>query len=203
MEQVIWKPIVGYEDRYVVSNEGEVKSLDIYVNYRHGKRLYKGRIKPTYRNNRGYTIVALCKDNVSTYHLVHRLVAEAFVPNVDGKPQVNHIDGNIENNHASNLEWVTDNENKAHSSIAVGGTQRPKRRVKLANEATGEVIVFDGLREAERALNLDHGTVMKVLRGKQRVHRGYMISYIEEVMPDADIDNAKTEREAEAVSCCG
>ena len=56
MEQVIWKPVVGYEDRYVVSNEGEVKSLDTYVNYRFGKRLSKGRIKPTYRNDRGYTI---------------------------------------------------------------------------------------------------------------------------------------------------
>ena len=203
MEQVIWKPVVGYEDRYVVSNEGEVKSLDIYVNYRFGKRLSKGRIKPTYTNNRGYIIVALCKDNKSTYHLVHRLVAEAFVPNTEGKPQVNHIDGNIENNHADNLEWVTDNENKAHSSIAVGGTQRPKRRVKLTNEATGEVIIFDGLREAERVLRLDHGSVMKVLRGEQRVHRGYIISYVEGVTSDADIDATETEREAEAVSCCG
>ena len=51
MEQVIWKPVVGFEDRYVVSNEGEVKSLDIYVNYRYGKRLYKGRVKPTRKNN--------------------------------------------------------------------------------------------------------------------------------------------------------
>ena len=193
MEQVIWKPVVGFEDRYVVSNEGEVKSLDIYVNYRYGKRLYKGRVKPTRKNNRGYVTVSLCKDNKSYTCLVHRLVAEAFVENAENKPQVNHIDGNVENNCADNLEWTTDNENKAHSGVEVGGTQRPKRGVVVTNETTGEIFCFEGLREAERALCLDHGTVMKVLRGEQRVHRGYTISYAEEVMPNADIDNAKTE----------
>ena len=177
MEQVIWKPVVGYEDRYVVSNEGKVKSLDIYVNYKNGKRLYKGRVKPTRKNNRGYVTVSLCRDNKSYTCLVHRLVAEAFIENADNKPQVNHIDGNIENNRADNLEWVTDSENKAHSGVAVGGTQRPKRGVIVTKEATGEIFCFGGLREAERTLDLDHGSVMKVLRGKQHIHRGYHISY--------------------------
>ena len=138
MEQVVWKPVPGYEDRYEVSNTGLVKSLDIYVNCRGGKtRISKGRIKPTHKNNRGYLMVGLCRDNKTDTTLVHRLVAEAFVPNPKGKPQVNHIDGNINNNRADNLEWVTDNENKAHSSVAIGGTQRPKKAVVVTNMTTG------------------------------------------------------------------
>lgn len=178
MEQVIWKPVVGFEGIYEVSNDGRVRSLDIYVNCRGGKtRLRKGRMKPTYKNNRGYVILNLYRDSKATYSLVHRLVAEAFVPNPYNKPQVNHIDGDKTNNSADNLEWVTDNENKAHSSVSVGGTQRPKKAVVVTKKTTGKVFNFGGLREAERALNLDHGSAMKVLSGKQITHRGYYIAY--------------------------
>lgn len=178
MEQVIWRPVVGYEGLYVVSNDGQVRSLDTYLDCGSGaKRLRKGRIKPQRANNRGYAMVKLCKDGRSINTLVHRLVAEVFVPNNDNKPQVNHIDGDKTNNCADNLEWVTDNENKAHSSIAVGGTQRPKKAVVVTKKTTGEAFHFNGVREAERALYLDHGTVMKVLSGRQKSHRGYYITY--------------------------
>ncbi len=177
MEQVIWKPVKGYEDRYEVSNIGQIRSSDMYVNCAYGKRIYKGRIKATRPNNRGYITVALCVDNKTTTHLVHRLVAEAFVPNEYGKPQVNHIDGDKSNNTAANLEWVTDNENKVHSSVDVGGTQRPMTAVVVTENITGDRFYFNGLREAERALGLDHGTVMKVLRGRGHTYKGYSIAY--------------------------
>ena len=178
MEQVIWLPVVGFEDRYQVSNDGRVRSLDIYVNAGRGNtRLSKGRIKPLRKNNRGYVTVALCRDNRTTHELVHRLVAKAFINNPFDKPQVNHIDGDNTNNRADNLEWVTDNENKAHSAVYVGGTQRPKKPVVVVNVATGETFCYGGLREAERDLDLDHGTVMKVMRGRQYAHKGYHLSY--------------------------
>ena len=180
MEQVIWKPVKGYEGLYEVSNDGQVRSLDTYIDCGFGaKRLHKGRIKPQRANNRGYLIVALWHNSKQFNTTVHRLVAEAFVPNVNNKPQVNHIDGDITNNSADNLEWVTDNENKAHSSIAVGGTQRPKKAVVVTKKTTGEAFRFDGLRVAERTLCLDHGSVMKVLKGIAKSHRGYMIAYAE------------------------
>ena len=178
MEQVVWKPVVGFEDRYEVSNDGRVRSLDMYLNGKGGmKRLCKGRVKPLYRNNRGYVIVSLCRDNKAAYSLVHRLVAEAFISNPYGKPQVNHIDGDNTNNRADNLEWVTDNENKAHSSIAVGGTQRPKKAVVVTKKTTGEVFRFDGLREAERALNLEHSSAQRVVLGRQHTTKGYTLHY--------------------------
>jgi hypothetical protein len=200
MEQVIWMPVKGYEERYLVSNDGRVKSLDIYVNCKNGKRLYEGRIKPQYTNNRGYLTVALCKDNKTVRALIHRIVAEAFICNPNNLPQVNHIDGDPTNNHASNLEWVTDNENKKHSSIDVGGTQRPKRAVVVTDTVTGKIFHFGGVREAERVLNLDHGTVVRLLKGRGRTYKGYAIAYAEGVMPYADTDNSHTEREAEIVS---
>lgn len=177
MEQVIWLPVKGYEGRYEVSNIGQVKSSDMHVNCAHGKRIYKGRVKATRPNNRGYITVALCRGGKTINYLVHRLVAEAFITNDSGKPQVNHIDGDKNNNRADNLEWVTDNENKLHSSVDKGGTQRPRRCVELTHCSSGESLVFDSIKGAERALRLDHGSVMKVLGGKQKTHRGYSIAY--------------------------
>ena len=179
MEQVIWKPVAGYEGRYEVSNCGAVRSLDVAVRCRgNGIRVKKGKTLPYRANNRGYLIVNFTKDNVTKQFLVHRVVAEAFVENPNCKPQVNHIDGDVTNNSSRNLEWVTDNENKKHSSIVTGGTQRPKRAVKVVRIEDGNTMAFDGLREAERALSLDHKSSLNVVQGKQNTHRGYSLSYI-------------------------
>lgn len=193
MESVAWNPVKGYEGRYIVSSDGDVKSLDIYVNCKNGKRLSKGKTKPTRKNNSGYITVSLCKDNNTHTHLVHRLVAEAFIPNFENKPQVNHIDGDRNNNHVNNLEWVTDNENKSHSSINKGGTQRPKKAVVVTKKTTGEKFYYSGLREAERALFLDHGSVMKVIKGKANTHRGYMIAYAKGGEMCANVSDSQAE----------
>lgn len=180
MEQVAWRPVVGYEGLYEVSNDGQVRSLDMYVSCGHGaKRLKPGRMKTIVRNNRGYCCIMICHNGKTITRLLHRLVAEAFVPNTDNKPQVNHIDGNIENNSAVNLEWVSDNENKKHSDIKSGGTQRPKRPVIVTDTKTSEVLSFGGLREAERTLGLDHRSALNVVSGKQRHTKGYSICYAE------------------------
>ena len=115
----IWKDIDGYEGIYQVSNEGRVRSLEREIEYLvKGKYLAK-RIFPsaelkTYMNNSGYLLVDLMKNGRKDKRTIHRLVAEAFVPNDDGKPCVGHNDCNKKNNSASNLYWCTYQENNNH-----------------------------------------------------------------------------------------
>lgn len=97
-----WRNVRGYNGRYQVSNLGNVRSVRVN---RKGKREYKP-IAP-WRNNKGYEMVYLCREGVRQRLLVHRIVAEAFLPNPDRLPEVNHKDWITYNNCVDNLEWCT------------------------------------------------------------------------------------------------
>lgn len=104
-----WKAIKGFEGLYEVSDLGNIKSL----NYNHTIGNVK-LLKPV-KNKGDYFQVTLYKDKIQFIKKIHRLVAQAFIPNPENKPQVNHIDGNKQNNTVSNLEWTTSQENVIHS----------------------------------------------------------------------------------------
>lgn len=106
MTEEIWKPVVGYEGLYEVSSYGRVRSLDRYVRYKsNGYRLHRGRILTGSINRDGYIMCHIRTNEVSKYYLVHRLVAEAFIPNPYNLPEVNHLDEVKTNNRVENLEW--------------------------------------------------------------------------------------------------
>lgn len=111
-----WRPVIGYEGLYEVSSLGRVRSLDQVVKYKDGRtRLSLGRVRRLSVSSNGYLTVGLCDNKLQRTKTVHRLVARAFIPNLKGKPEVNHKDGDKTNNHASNLEWVTRQENIRHA----------------------------------------------------------------------------------------
>lgn len=102
-----WRDIQGYEGLYQVSNYGRVKSIDRILP--NGKT-HKGKVLYVHLIN-GYPTVSLCKNSKQHNHKIHRLVAQAFIPNPDNKPCVDHIDADRANNNVVNLRWVTYQEN--------------------------------------------------------------------------------------------
>lgn len=115
-----WKAICGYGNRYEVSDQGRIRAvayMQPYNHWRTGKRLYRRKKEhfiTTPVINSGYQVAWLSHEYKTKPQLVHRLVAEAFVPKNSGAV-VNHINGVKTDNRASNLEWVTDAQNKIHA----------------------------------------------------------------------------------------
>ncbi len=108
----VWKDIAGFEGCYEVSNLGNVKSLERRVLNNGGMQRRHEKILKAHSDKRqGHKMVMLCKDGKTYPRLVHRLVAEAFIPNPDNKPVVDHIDTDATNNRVENLRWVTQQEN--------------------------------------------------------------------------------------------
>jgi hypothetical protein len=113
----IWKDIEDFEGLYQVSSFGRVKSIERVVEYscknhqNGGKHTVEGRILTQATDGKGYKRISLWKNNKSYNKFVHRLVAQAFIPNPENKETVNHIDFNSSNNNVENLEWLTMKEN--------------------------------------------------------------------------------------------
>lgn len=116
MNEIIWKDVTSFEGKYQVSNKGQVKSLDREVYYSNGYTQYHlGKILTPILHSNGYLYVGLHDKKRTRSKSVHRLVAEAFIPNPDNKPCVNHKDGNKHINCVENLEWCTYSENHIHA----------------------------------------------------------------------------------------
>lgn len=161
----VWRAVKGYEGLYSVSNTGQVKSLFRY------KKVLKPNVK-----KRGYCTVELFKDGQSKRLLIHRLVAEAFIPNWFNYPQVNHIDEDKTNNNFDNLEWCDCQYNVNF------GTARKRMIEKLSKPVlqftkTGELVrEYPSAREADQS-GFNHSTIAKCCNGKQKYHKGFIWKY--------------------------
>jgi hypothetical protein len=176
MEQ--WKEVQNTNGKILISSTGRIKSL---------LRDDTGRILKPQLDHKGYRRISVTIDGHKMTYKVHRLVAQAFIPNTDNKPQVNHIDGNKNNNAVENLEWVTNQENCNHainaglwdSVIAGSRAENAKRmkKIKAIDINTGDVKVFNSISSAEHYFNSRH--ICDVLKGKRSKCKGHRFIYAE------------------------
>lgn len=110
----IWKTIEGFEN-YEISSLGRLKGLEITTKFGCSFKTYPERICKSWKDKKGYEYFTFKINGKNRHKLIHRLVATAFIPNSNNKPQVNHIDGNKSNNNIENLEWCTPKENLKHA----------------------------------------------------------------------------------------
>ena len=174
----MWKNIKGYEGLYQISDKGEVRSL----NYRNTGRVQV--LKPN-KNNCGYLQVLLCKNGKMKRYLVHRLVAEAFLPNPSNLPQINHKDENPLNNCVENLEFCdsrynnnfgTRNQRIAEKLTGVYNTKKskPVRQYDLQGNFIKE---FPSTHEVQRKFGYNQGNISSACNGKRQTANGYRWSY--------------------------
>ena len=146
-EGEVWKDVLGYEGLYKVSNKGNVFSVGRVSSQ--GKKCGGLTLNP--RNvGAGYLQVSLYKNGKMKGEYVHRLVAEAFIPNPESLPQINHIDEVKVNNELSNLEWCTREYNNNYGTRVERFTQALSKKVRAVNVETGEVVTFNSTQEAGR-----------------------------------------------------
>lgn len=171
------KPIKDF-DGYFITEKGEVFSNK------------QGKKKPRllHDNSFGYLIVDLRKNRKKYNKKVHRLVAEAFIPNPENKPEVNHKNGKRDDNRIENLEWVTAKENTLHawkhlnkkpsfSMLGRKGKNHPCSKIVLQIKDNKIIAEYYGTHEAERQTKIKNANISACCRGEQRTAGGYFWKY--------------------------
>lgn len=174
----IWKDIKGYEGYYKISNFGRVKRMKRITKFNDG-RLYKynEKIVNINKGKIGYFVVDLYKNTKRMTFYIHRLVAEAFIPNPDNLPQVNHRDGNKLNNDIDNLEWVSAKQNCQH---AYDNNLHTNNKKVLQYDLNGNLIKeWNSIQKAQKCLNLNH--IWDVCIGKRNKCGNYIWKYSNEI----------------------
>lgn len=189
-----WHP--GHVGIMQVSTRGQVQTVDRWVTYKDGsKHFFKGQILKPWRNKWGYLLVTLSINGKKHHFQVHRLVAETWLDNPEGKPQVNHLNEQKDMNFVENLSWATAKENvnwgtrneRQAASRLNGSCSKP---VEAINPSTGEVVKeFPSTKEAERK-GFNNSNVSACCLGKygRKTYKGFVWKYKD----DYDRENAWT-----------
>ena len=184
----IWKHVVGHENKYEVSNFGNVRTVTKKVScHKKHMRTVHGKVMKLTLKSIGYYQVGISNNGVSKSALVHRLVAEAFIPNPLKKSQVNHKDGVKTNNNVDNLEWTTPQENTLHAYRSLGvnawhkgniGKNTPTAKSVIQMTLDGGVVkIWDCASDAVRECGFDSGCISRAARGIKPQHKGFRWLY--------------------------
>ena len=168
----VFRDVVGFEGLYQVSSHGRVYSVPRHTS---DGRPIGGKFKATKKNNRGYVQIHLYKDNKDHMKLIHRLVAEAFLPNPEACEQVNHKDENKDNNRADNLEWCDNLYNRRYGTGYKRSVEKHDykkmaasrmRPVVQVNDSGAELAVYSCARIAAEAFGKSGSAIrMSCVRG--------------------------------------
>lgn len=178
----IWKDILNYEGLYQVSNLGRVKSLK-KLSWNGYSYITKPERILKLSNSKGYKFVRLYKDKVAKNYTIHRLVAIAFIENKNNYKEVNHIDGNKLNNNATNLEWCTKSHNIKHAyrtglnKARIGKNNEQSKKVIQYDKNMNKIKIWECISDIERKLKIDHSTVIRCAKHKQKTAGGYKWEY--------------------------
>ena len=178
MTEEIWKPVVGYEGKYEVSNMGRIKSLP---KYNFNRTLI---LKPYISKQNGYAYIQLSNGNKGAKsHRIHKLVMQAFTDyrndKYDPMKQIDHINGNKADNRLENLEVVTQSENSIRAWK--NGLNKPNNRRKVINLDTGEV--FESVSKAcESVGGHGCGAIVRVCKGQRSQYRNVHFAYYDDYL---------------------
>ena len=182
-----WKDIPGYEGRYQINNQGEIRSLDRYRLGKGGAKTFcKGRIMVQSKAKNGYMTVGLSDSKKYKLWLVHRLIAITFLENPLLLPCVDHINGNRRDNCVDNLRWCSHRQNlnyelaKSHISSSNKASVKCKQHIENLHHKckkpiiivypNGKVVEYDSISDAEKD-GFNHSLISAVCKGKQKTHR--------------------------------
>lgn len=187
----IWKDIKDFEDLYQVSNMGRVKSLErvvefMYWDFKKTMHIPEKILKPQLNKN-GYYVVHLSKGNKHTSKLVSRLVAEAFIPNIDNKPQIDHINTVRTDNRVENLRWCTQQENtdnptskekhKKYYSEHIG-SKHPCAKKYIQFTRDGELVkVWDSAVDVQNEIGIHQSHIGSCCTGNRQTAGGFRWKY--------------------------
>ena len=177
----IWKYIDGFNGRYSVSSFGRVRAENRWCyNPRYGEFFLAGKMLKPSHNSNGYLTVTLALNGRSFPLCVHRIVAQAFIPNPKNKPQVNHINGNRADNNINNLEWCTQSENNLHSyrklgriKVGLKGENNPVSKIVLQIKNGIVIAEFCSVTEAQTKTGIARQSIGKVANKKLKSAGGY------------------------------
>lgn len=183
----IWKGVAGLEDRYEVSTLGRVRSLPKETKFGIRTKKYKGCILKLCYDSHGYLRVTLnLGHNKKRGFAVHRLVAYAFLPEIEGKTVVNHKNGIRDDNRVQNLEWCTTSENNLHAYNVLGrigpsagkyGKDNPKTKIVLQIKDGIIINEFYGCQEAADFVGCGKSAIHAVCSGRVKRVKGFQWKY--------------------------
>lgn len=185
MKYEIWKPVIGYEGFYEVSNLGRLRSVDKYIKGKGNSiRLKKGKILKSQITKIGYLLVVLTKDKKIKGQYVHRLVAEAFIPNPTNLPCVNHKNECKTDNRIENLEWCTYGYNinyGTRNEKVSKALTKPKKPIKSKLKPVykysldGKLIAtYLSISEAARQTGISKGNISQCCNGRLKTAGGFI-----------------------------